>query len=307
MQHLIGVSQLTWEEIDKLFQQARYRLKQPTGHELSRKVVAILFFEPSTRTRFSFEVAIKKLGGETINFTTSGSSIEKGETLEDTLCMLQEMGVDALVVRHSQNGVMASLAEMLEVPVINAGEGTLEHPTQCLLDLFTIHQEFGQLASLRVAIIGDVLHSRVAGSHLRLLPRLGVQVLLAGPPEWMPDSPPPGVRRVSMEEALTCDVVMPLRVQRERMAESSLPDMAEYRQVYGLTSDRAEKLLPHAIIMHPGPFNRGVEIDGEVVKHPQSRIFRQVAHGVAIRQAVLEAILNKRSDAQCHRAIQMSM
>ncbi len=293
MKHLISVSALTRDEVDTILERALYRLEHPVGQSLAQVVVANLFFEPSTRTRFSFEMAVKRLGGETLNFQPATSSLGKGESLEDTVRTLEAMGVDAMVIRHTENGIMRRLTEVIQVPLINAGEGTSEHPTQCLLDLLTMQRAFGRLAGIQVALIGDVIHSRVAGSHLNLLPRLGIEVLLTGPPSWMPESIPAGVRLVSMEQALRADVVMMLRVQKERMSVAELPDFKAYREAFGLTVDRARHLQPHAIIMHPSPVNRGVEIDSEVVNHPQSRIFEQVRNGVAVRMAVLEEVIKR--------------
>lgn len=294
MRHLISVTTLTPSDVEALLERAEYRLAHPNGQTLAQKVVANLFFEPSTRTRFSFEMAIKRLGGETLNFQPSTSSINKGESLEDTIRTIEAMGVDAMVIRHGENGIMHRLTKFVKVPIINAGEGTNEHPTQCLLDVFTIKQAFGRLSGLQVAIIGDVLHSRVAGSHFNLLPRLGMEILLSGPFAWMPKQVPPGVCIVTMEEALKADVVMMLRVQKERMNAIEIPDFKAYRQMFGLTVNRARLLKPHAIIMHPSPVNRGVEIDSEVVEHPQSVIFRQVTNGVAVRMAVLEELIQER-------------
>ncbi|OUM87735.1 MAG: aspartate carbamoyltransferase [Bacillus thermozeamaize] len=303
MKRLISVSELTKDEVEAILERAAYRLEHPVGQSLAQTVVANLFFEPSTRTRFSFEMAVKRLGGETLNFQPATSSLEKGESLEDTVRTLEAMGVDAMVIRHAENGIMRRLSEVVQVPLINAGEGTSEHPTQCLLDLLTIQRAFGRLNGIQVALIGDVLHSRVAGSHLNLLPQLGMEIMLAGPSAWMPERLPAGVRLVSMERALQADVVMMLRVQKERMSEAELPDYSAYREAYGLTVERASRLKPHAIIMHPSPVNRGVEIDGEVVDHPQSRIFEQVRNGVAVRMAVLEFVIKRGlSTNVCHEA-----
>lgn len=293
MRHFISVAELKEDDVAVLLERAEYRLAHPTGQTLAHAVVANLFFEPSTRTRFSFEMAVKRLGGDTLNFQPTTSSMGKGESLEDTVRTIEAMGVDAMVIRHGENGIMHRLASRCRVPIINAGEGTSEHPTQCLLDVLTIKQTFGRLSGLQVAIIGDVLHSRVAGSHLRLLPRLGMEILLCGPSSWMPPQVPPGVRVVAMEEALQADAVMMLRVQKERMSEAEIPDFKVYRQMYGLTVQRSQLIKPHAIIMHPSPVNRDVEIDSEVVEHPQSVIFRQVKNGVAVRMAVLEELIHE--------------
>ncbi|MFO7262822.1 MAG: aspartate carbamoyltransferase [Bacillaceae bacterium G1] len=299
MRHLISVATLTADDVETILERAEYRLAHPVGQTLAQAVVANLFFEPSTRTRFSFELAVKRLGGETLNFQPTSSSMEKGESLEDTVRTIDAMGVDAMVIRHGENGVMSRLAQLGTAPIINAGEGTHEHPTQCLLDVLTIKQAFGRLSGLSVAIIGDVVHSRVAGSHLNLLPRLGMEILLSGPSSWMPKQVPAGVRIVPIEEALQADVVMMLRVQKERMSVMEIPDFKAYRQLFGLTVNRARLLKPHAIIMHPSPVNRDVEIDSEVVEHPQSVIFQQVKNGVAVRMAVLEELIQQRRP---HRA-----
>ncbi|HEX2802987.1 MAG TPA: aspartate carbamoyltransferase catalytic subunit, partial [Sphingomicrobium sp.] len=218
------------------------------------------------------------------------SSVKKGETLEDTARTLNAMSPDALVIRHRENGAPARVAEIMDCAVINAGDGTNEHPTQALLDALTIRSHFGRIEGLTVAICGDIRHSRVAHSNAILLPRLGARVRLAGPPMLMPDDllPP-----ISVDEAIEgADVVMMLRVQRERLADDLGDAPGEYLERYGLTAERLEKASPKAVVMHPGPMNRGVEIDGAIADDPQrSLIMRQVENGVAVRMACLEAVL----------------
>ncbi|WP_126426077.1 aspartate carbamoyltransferase catalytic subunit [Brevibacillus marinus] len=295
--HLTGIKGMTAEQIANILARAEYWTQRP--HEqsaaLAGRFVANLFFEPSTRTRFSFEVAEKRLGAHVLNFAAEASSTTKGETIYDTLKTLQAMGIAAAVIRTRHNGLIEHLAGQVGMSLINAGDGTNEHPTQCLLDLLTMKQRFGRVAGLRVAIIGDLRHSRVAGSHLHALPMLGAELLLAGPPAMMlpAELVPAGVRVVSLEEAVeTSDVVMLLRVQLERHSESLFTSAEAYHQKYGLTLERAKRMKPGAVIMHPAPVNRGVEIHSELVEADNSLIYQQVANGVAVRMAVLEYVLN---------------
>jgi aspartate carbamoyltransferase catalytic subunit len=265
--------------------------KLPT---LRGRTVVNLFFEDSTRTRTSFELAAKRLSADVINFSAKGSSVSKGESLKDTALTLEAMGVDAVVIRHSASGAPYRLTEWVKGSVVNAGDGTHEHPTQALLDAFTMRRRLGRLEGLRVAIVGDVLHSRVARSNVLLLDRVGAAVTLVAPPTLLPVGVDHWPAEVSydLDDVLPkCDVVMMLRVQRERMAESFFPTTREYSRRYGLDAGRMAVLPEHAIVMHPGPMNRGVEIAAEVADSLRSTIVEQVANGVSVRMAVLYLLL----------------
>jgi aspartate carbamoyltransferase catalytic subunit len=256
---------------------------------LAGRIVFNLFYENSTRTLMSFAAAAHRLGASAINLPVERSSVKKGETLEDTARTLDAMRPDALVIRHAENGAAAAVAMVMEAPVINAGDGTNEHPTQALLDAATIRRRLGRIEGLKIAICGDIRHSRVARSNAGLLPRLGAEVRLAGPLELMPE----GAQPLSVDEAIAgADVVMMLRVQRERM-EGDLGDApGEYLSRYGLTPERLARAAPDAVVMHPGPMNRGVEIDGAIADDPQrSLITLQVEMGVAVRMACLEMLI----------------
>ncbi len=301
MKHLIGMKELSKEQIETLLARAGEWAKKPKvqGDSLSGRFVANLFFEPSTRTRFSFEVAQKRLGAHVLNFTAEASSTTKGETIYDTLRTLEAMGVEAAVIRTKQNGLFEELTDKVGLHLVNAGDGTNEHPTQCLLDLLTMQQQFGRIAGLRVAIIGDLRHSRVLGSHLHALPKLGAELVLAGPPSMMrrAEEIPAGVREMEIDEAVrTSDVVMMLRVQLERHEESVFESAEAYHQAYGLTLERARSMKPGAVIMHPAPVNRSVEIHTDLVECEQSLIFTQVTNGVAVRMAVLEQLMEGREN-----------
>lgn len=292
--HLIGLKDLSKEQIIQLLERAEYWAARPTEQAdiLHGRFVANLFFEASTRTRFSFEVAQKRLGAHVLNFIPETSSTVKGETVYDTIRTLEAMGVEAAVIRTKKEGLLQELAESVDLKLINAGDGTNEHPTQCLLDLLTMKRQFGKLSGLTVAIIGDLRHSRVLGSHLHALPKLGVNLLLSGPATMMPAHIPQGVKIVEMEEAVkTADVVMMLRVQLERHAESLYLSKEEYHKAHGLTLERAKMMKSGAVIMHPAPVNRGVEIHTDLVECETSLIQTQVTNGVAARMAVLETLL----------------
>jgi aspartate carbamoyltransferase catalytic subunit len=291
MGHFIGIEQLSPEQIHFLLDRAEYWASQDRQSEqpLSGRFVANLFFEPSTRTRFSFEMAEKRLGAEVLNFAADASSTQKGETLADTLRTLEAMGVDAAVIRHKENGILDGLTKQVKMNVINAGEGTREHPTQALLDLLTIRQAFGRLEGLSMAIIGDIKHSRVAHSHRHAAAKTGIRLMFAGPLDWLDDDLPSNCPMVEVDEAVrTADVVIMLRVQKERMGSEEVPDQAAYHMRYGLTEERLGMMKPTARIMHPAPINRGMEIADAAVDDPRSLIFKQVTNGVAVRMAVLE-------------------
>jgi aspartate carbamoyltransferase catalytic subunit len=277
--------------------------KVPT---LRGKTVVSLFYEDSTRTRLSFESAAKRLSADTMNFSVSTSSVKKGESLRDTVLTIEAMGVDAIVVRHGSAGVPWQLAQWVDAAVVNAGDGWHEHPTQALLDCYTIRERLlarggsGSFAGLSVAIVGDVKHSRVARSDIIALTTLGADVTLVAPPTLLP--PGVGTWPVSVSHDLDVvlpkvDVVMLLRMQVERQEEALLPSLREYTATYGLTRDRARLLDVDALVMHPGPMNRGVEIAADVADDPRSTIVRQVTNGVAVRMAVLFLLLGSGSDA----------
>ena len=261
--------------------------KVPT---LRGRTVVNLFYEPSTRTRVSFEIAAKRLSADAINVSVSGSSVSKGETLLDTVRNLQAMAPDVIVMRHHASGAPYFVARRLEAAVVNAGDGMHEHPTQALLDAFTIRERKGTLAGLKVAIVGDLLHSRVFRSNVRLLTRMGSEVSVAGPPTLVPaEVEKLGVKVApSIDDALDgADVVMMLRVQKERMQGAYFPSVREYFRLFALTRARIERAKKDVIILHPGPMNRGLEIESAVADGPYSLILEQVTNGVAVRMAVL--------------------
>jgi len=292
---LLGIADLERDEIEHILDTAesfrevsdRPIKKVPT---LRGRSVINLFFEPSTRTRSSFELAEKRLSSDSLNISTSGSALAKGESLIDTARNLMAMSPDLVVIRHQHPGVPHMLARRIEAGVINAGDGAHEHPTQALLDAFTIRRHKGSLEGLRVAILGDILHSRVVRSNVHLLTKMGAHVVVAGPRMMMPvDMELMGVEvRYAMEEALLgADVVMMLRVQMERHERRLFPSVREYMNLFGLTRERLALAKEDAIVMHPGPMNRGVEITSDVADGPRSVILEQVAAGVAVRMAVL--------------------
>jgi aspartate carbamoyltransferase catalytic subunit len=290
---ILSIDSLSDAEIADILDRAELYFSGNRGRRSSERlhgrIIFNVFYENSTRTAMSFATAAHRLGASAIAMSVERSSVSKGETLEDTARTLNAMRPDALVIRHRENGAPAIVAEIMDAPVLNAGDGTNEHPTQALLDAATIRKRFGRTEDLKVAICGDIRHSRVARSNARLLPRLGAEVRLAGPPELMPDGTPP----LSIDEAIAgADVVMMLRVQRERL-ESDLGDgPGEYLSRYGLTPERLATAAPGAVVMHPGPMNRGIEIDGRVADDPdRSLITLQVEMGVAVRMACLELVV----------------
>jgi aspartate carbamoyltransferase catalytic subunit len=257
---------------------------------LRGKTLVNFFAEPSTRTRTSFELAAFRLSADVVNISTTSSSLQKGETLKDTALNLQALHADIIVLRHSSAGAPKFLAERLEASVINAGDGAHEHPTQALLDVLTIREKLGRIAGLKVAIVGDILFSRVARSNIWALKKLGANVYLVGPSTLVPRSfEAVGVTVVrNLDEVLSeIDVINLLRIQHERQRKEYFPSLNEYVRFFGLTKDRAQRLKPHCLIMHPGPINRGVEIDSDLADGPQSVILEQVANGLAVRMAVL--------------------
>lgn len=289
---LLGLKDLSAEEIESILDRAAYW--ENSGRKIHQAaadaIVANMFFENSTRTRFSFEMAAKRLGAQVLNFSAAVSSVQKGESIYDTVRTLESIGIDAGIIRLKPIGVLPEIAERIRVPLINAGDGNNEHPTQALLDLYTMRKEFGRLNGLRVSIIGDIRHSRVARSNLWALRKFGAEVRFCAPPNL--EAPELDAPYVTIDEALDADVIMMLRVQLERHETGMIRSAEDYREHFGLTVERAARIADHAIIMHPAPVNRGVEIDDELVEHPQSRIFQQMSHGVPVRMAVIERALN---------------
>jgi len=280
----------TADELDRIAERPVKKL--PT---LRGRTVVNLFYEDSTRTRISFEAAAKRLSADVINFSAKGSSVTKGESLKDTALTLEAMGADAVVIRHSASGAPHRLAGWVRGSVVNAGDGAHEHPTQALLDAFTMRRRLGRLDGLRVTIVGDVLHSRVARSNVLLLSTLGAEVTLVAPPTLLPVAVGswPCAVGYDLDAALPkADVVMMLRVQQERMNAAYFPTVREYSRRYGLDAARMALLPEHGIVMHPGPMNRGVEIAAEVADSVRSTIVEQVANGVSVRMAVLYLLLS---------------
>ncbi len=297
---LLDIESLPREEIEAILLRSK-DFQPPAGETFKRsdtlkgKTVVNLFFEASTRTRMSFEIAAKRLGADALSIAASGSSVSKGESLVDTLNTLGAMRPDAIVMRHSASGAPHFLSRYLPIPFVNAGDGTHEHPTQALLDALTIIDRRGSLERLRIAIIGDIAHSRVARSNIFLLSKFGVQVILCGPATLLPREMgqiAPGIELTSnMEEAIRdVDVIMMLRVQLERQHEAAFP-ANEYFQFFGLRPEHMELAKPDVIVMHPGPINRGREISSEVADSQRSAILNQVGNGIAVRMAVLERVL----------------
>jgi len=305
MAGLLGIEELSRTEVEAILDRARYF--QPLQSQAFKKLdtlrgrmIVNLFFEASTRTRTSFEIAAKRLGADAISITASGSSVSKGESLVDTLNTLAAMRPDAIVMRHAASGAPHFLARHLAIPIVNAGDGTHEHPTQALLDALTILDRRPALEGLRVAIIGDIAHSRVARSNVHLLAKFGVDIVLCGPPTLLP----PELTRIATGVSLTtdireairdADVIMMLRVQLERLHDPPL-SAGEYFQFYGLRLEHMALAKPDAIVMHPGPINRGRELSSEVADFQRSVILNQVENGVAVRMAVLERIVGERAN-----------
>lgn len=303
--HLLGIKGLSHQDITLLLDKADEAVKISRQREKKtstlRGLTQInLFFEASTRTQSSFELAGKRLGADVMNMSVGNSSVKKGETLIDTAMTLNAMRPDILIIRHGSAGAAALLAQKVGCSVVNAGDGAHEHPTQALLDALTIRRAKGKVARLIVAICGDVLHSRVARSNILLLNALGARVRVVAPATLLPS----GIEQMgvevfsSMKEGLKdADVVMMLRLQRERMAGSFVPSVREYFHYHGLDSEKLAYAKPDALVMHPGPMNRGVEIASEIADGPQSVIQEQVEMGVAVRMAVMEALLDPRRNA----------
>jgi aspartate carbamoyltransferase catalytic subunit len=301
VKHLLSAGDLDRDEALAVLDTAEQLDRALVGREVKKlptlrgRTVVNLFYEDSTRTRTSFELAAKRLSADVVNFSAKGSSVSKGESLKDTALTLEAMGADAVVIRHASSGAPHRLVNWVRGSVVNAGDGTHEHPTQALLDAYTIRRRLGRLDGLRITIVGDVLHSRVARSNVLLLRTLGAEVTLVAPPTLLPVGVEAWPAAVSYDLDSTlakADAVMMLRVQQERMAASYFPSAREYSRRYGLDRARLAMLPEHAVVMHPGPMNRGMEIAAEVADDPRrSTIVEQVTNGVSVRMAVLYLLL----------------
>jgi aspartate carbamoyltransferase catalytic subunit len=304
MKHLLGLQPLSAATILQLLDSAEgFRGVGvgtiPKRDDLKGKLIVTLFFEPSTRTKISFQLAARRLGGEVQDFSPSGSSTSKGETFIDTVRNIEAMGIDAVIVRHTSSGSPEMLTRHLlpHVSVINAGDGSHEHPTQGLLDILTIRQRKGKVAGLTVALVGDILHSRVARSNIHGLTKLGAHVIVCGPPTLIPlEIQQFGVEIANNLDAILprCDVVNLLRVQFERQRSAFFPSVGEYAHLFGMNSERLKKAKPDVLILAPGPINRGVEITADVADGPNSAIIQQVDNGLAVRMAVLAKLCANR-------------
>lgn len=303
---LLDLEELGKEEIELILRTAK-SFKEVSTREVKKvpalrgKTVAMLFFEPSTRTRISFELAAKRLSADTLNIAASSSSLIKGESILDTAKNIEAMNVDAIIVRHACSGVPKILADALEPSVINAGDGCREHPTQALLDMFTIKERLGRMEGIKVLIVGDILHSRVARSNIWGMTKLGAHVTLCGPSTLMPAY----IERMGVEVTYDlkaamrdCDVLMALRLQNERQAEKFLPSLREYSRIFGIDSQKLKQAKKDLLIMHPGPTNRGVELSAEVADGNHSVILEQVTNGIAVRMAVLYLLLGKKTQRE---------
>lgn len=299
MRHLVSIDDLSADDLHGLLDlaasfadvQAREVRKVPA---LRGKTIVLAFFEDSTRTRTSFDLAARRLSADVINFSAGSSSLKKGESLRDTIETIDAMGVDAVVVRHGSSGVPLTIQEWTDAAIVNAGDGWHQHPTQALLDSFTIAQRLGSLEGKKIALCGDILHSRVARSNVAAFSKLGADVVLVGPRTMLPNNLDGWSAKVEPD----LDAVLPdldvayfLRIQKERMDESLIPSEREYRTRFGLTEERARCLSPDALIMHPGPMNRGIEIDPVVADDPRAVVLDQVANGIPVRMAVLYSVL----------------
>lgn len=296
---LLGIEDLSAEELELILSTAE-SFREVSEREIKKvptlrgKTVINLFYEPSTRTRTSFEIAAKRMSADTVNISVSTSSVVKGETLRDTAKNLEAMRPDAIVVRHSSSGTPQMLAKYVGCSVINAGDGAHEHPSQALLDMLTVREKKGKISGLKIAIIGDITHSRVARSNIYGFTKLGAEVVVAGPPTMLPV----GIESLGckattdMASAINgADVVMMLRIQLERQKESFFPTIREYSRMYGLDEAKLKKAKDDVIILHPGPINRGVEISSEIADGPYSLILDQVTNGVAVRMAIFYLLL----------------
>jgi len=300
---LLDLQDISKEEIEMIFETAK-SFKEVSSRDVKKvpalrgKTVVMLFFEPSTRTRASFELAAKRLSADTINIAASSSSLSKGESVLDTARNIEAMNVDAIVVRHSSSGVPQALSKNLNAAIINAGDGCRAHPTQALLDMFTIQEKLGKIKGLKVAIIGDILHSRVARSNIWGLTTLGAEVTVCGPSTLIPR----GIEQLGAKVSYDIrevieqnDVLMPLRLQKERQQQKFLPSVREYAKQFGINKEKLKRAKKDVVIMHPGPTNRGVELSAEVADGEYSVILDQVTNGVAVRMAVLYLLLGTKA------------
>jgi len=308
MKHLLSTVDLSTQDIVEMLETADHMAEinsrpQPKVPALRGKTIASVFFEDSTRTRLSFETSAKRLSAEVLTFIASSSSVNKGESLRDTVETLTAMGVDAFVIRHKSSGTALQITQWTDAAVINAGDGWHQHPTQALLDAFTITRSFGEKSTMQgrtIAIVGDIKHSRVARSNIDVFTRLGAKVIVVAPDSLLPhpmEQWPVEVCGHIDDVVAKVDVLYMLRMQRERMGTASIPDVAQYNKQFALTPERAELMAPHALLMHPGPMNRGVEMQVDPSDVPGSRILQQVTNGIAVRMAVLFSILGNGSSA----------
>ena len=303
--HLVETADLTKKEIEHILDESKKyisfnKMKIKKINVLEGRTIFNLFFEDSTRTRTSFEVAAKRLGADLINVVVKDSSINKGETLLDTMTTINSMNPDVLIVRHPEEGISKKISESVDASVINAGDGSHEHPTQALLDALTIKNKFQNFSKLKIAICGDILHSRVARSNIIILSKLGARINVIGPKEWLPKSLkklPVNVYTEMKKGLQNCDIVMMLRIQKERIVGKIMPNQKSYFKKYGLDYDKLKYAKKNAFVMHPGPMNRGVEIDSKLADDvTRSLIQEQVAMGVAVRMACLDLVIKNRDD-----------
>ena len=287
MKNLFNLSSLSIEEITAILDRAQQFADGEKSDRAKGKVVASLFFEPSTRTQNSYSTAVMRLGGQVLTFNSSVSSMTKGETFYDTVKVFESLGCDAAIIRDKKNEYWKEL-EGIKMPILSGGDGTGNHPTQSLLDLLTIRQEFGHFEGLKVCIVGDIIHSRVAHTDIEVMERLGMEVYTSGPDEFKEE----GFNYIDFDKAIKeMDVIMLLRIQHERLSSEMVMSKEDYNKQFGLNKDRVRAMKPNAIIMHPAPFNRGVEIDDDCVECEKSRIFKQMSNGVFVRMAAVERSL----------------
>lgn len=284
MANLFNLADLTIQEIEEILNRAQEFSNGAQSKVAENKVIASLFFEPSTRTQQSFSMAAMRLGAKVLTFNAEVSSMQKGETFYDTVKTFEMIGSDAMVIRHKENEYYKQLSGV-SVPILSGGDGTGNHPTQSLLDLLTIKQDYGSFPGLKICIVGDIVHSRVAHTNMEVMHRLGMEVYTSGPEEFREES----ANYIDFDTAVSqMDVIMLLRIQHERLSASMQMSKQEYNRLFGLNAERVAQMKPRATILHPAPFNRGVEINDDVVECQQSRIFKQMKNGVFVRMAVIE-------------------
>lgn len=288
--NVLNLDDFSTKEIERILDLAEEFKNGKQVDYQGKKIIANLFFEPSTRTHYSFDIAALKLGCKTQNFDAVNSSLKKGESLYDTVKTFEMLGADAVVIRHVENEYYNQLVGKINIPILNGGDGTGNHPSQSLLDLLTIRQEFGKFEGLRVVIVGDIRHSRVAHTNFKIMQRLGMQVYTSGPEEYKEE----GFNYIELDKIINeVDVVMLLRVQHERHSQSMHETVEEYHEAFGINQKRVQKMKDTAIIMHPAPFNRNVEIADDVVECEKSRIFKQMQNGVFVRMALIHMALEE--------------